>query len=140
MLNSPVIVPITLSANGDVIDQNAFNVPLGAEYEVTEVAESHAVLGTDGSAVTLDVKRCTGTQTPAQGTTLLSSTFDLKGTINTIVRKVRGAGLASGNQAVRTIRSGDRVAIDITGTTTAVAGVALTLTLVQTRKGTNRGR
>lgn len=141
MLNSPLILSIPMTVNGDVIDTPAFCVPFGCEFEITEVMETHAVLGTDGAAVTLDVKRCTGTQTPAQGTSMLSSTFDLKATINTVVRKIRGAGLLAGSAWVRTLRAGDRLAIDITGTTTSVAGVNVTVVLVQTRRqGGSRGR
>lgn len=143
MLNSPLILTIPMTVNGDVIDTPAFIVPLGCEYELTEAMESHAALGTDGSAVTLDVKRSTGTQTPAQGTSLLSSTFDLKAAINTVVRKVRGAGLVGGLGAIslRTIRPGDRLCVDITGTPTSVAGLVVTLVLVQTRRqGSSRGK
>lgn len=141
MLNSPIILTANLVANGDIIDTPIFAVPLGCEYEVTEVMESHAVLGSDGAAVTLDVKRCTGTQTPAQGTSVLSSTFDLKGTINTVVRKVRGAGLVTGGVYLRTLRPGDRLCLDVTGTPTSVAGTVVTIVLVQTRRqGSSRGK
>lgn len=141
MLNSPLIINVPMTVNGDVIDTPAFIVPLGCEYELTEVAETHAVLGTDGGAVSLDVKRSTGTQTPAQGTSLLSSTFDLKAAINTVVRKVRGAGIVAGSISLRTLRAGDRLCFDITGTPTSVAGVVVTAVLVQTRRqGSSRGR
>lgn len=141
MLNSPVIVTANLVANGDIIDTPIFIAPLGCEYEVVEVSETHAVLGSDGAAVTLDLKRCSGTQTPALGTSLLTSLFDLKAVINTVVRKVRGNGLLLGNQSVRTIRSGDRLCLDVTGTPTSVAGTVVVVVLVQTRRqGGNRSR
>lgn len=105
-----------------------------ADYELLSVAEVHEVLGTDGSAVTLDVKKCTGVQAAASGTSMLLTTFNLKATVQTIVTKnVANAGLAV-LQSSRRVVAGERIALDFGGTMTAVAGVNVTVTLKRLRR------
>lgn len=101
------------------------------DYELAQVQEVHEVLGTDGGAVALDIVKCTGTQTAAQGTTMLRSTFDLKAAINTVVKKnLSNAGLTL-TAANRLIRNGERVALSFSGTMTAVAGLRVQATLIR---------
>ncbi|MCB1512452.1 MAG: hypothetical protein KDJ36_16250, partial [Hyphomicrobiaceae bacterium] len=52
-----VVITVTLPTAASVVDQSVFIADRA--YEVLSVAESHVVAGTDGSAVTLDVKKCT---------------------------------------------------------------------------------
>lgn len=128
---APVVVSVSLPLNGDAVDQNVFIAD--REYTVEAVRESHAVAGSDVGAVTLDVKKATGTTAIASGTTVLGSTFDLKGTANTVVTKTRAnAGVVS--TPVATLSAGDRLGFDITGTTTAVAGVCVSIVLNPTGK------
>jgi hypothetical protein len=114
-------VSVVMALNADVVDQAIYvaNYPC----RVVAVREVHATAGTDASAVTLDIKKCTGTQAPSAGTTVLGATVNLKGTANTVQAP------AVVETAVATLAVGDRLAVDITGTTTAVAGVALTVSL-----------
>jgi hypothetical protein len=90
--------------------------------EVVSVREGHSTAGSDGAAVSLDVKKCTGTTAPASGTTVLASTFDLKSTINTVVTKNATSGLTT-TLANRKLDTGDRLALDYTGTLTALVGI-----------------
>jgi hypothetical protein len=90
--------------------------------EVVSVNEVHSVAGSDGSAVALDVMKCVGTEAPASGTTVLSSTFDLKSTANTPVRKTAASGLTA-TLANRKLDTGDRLSLNYTGTLTALVGV-----------------
>lgn len=90
--------------------------------EVFWVAESHTVAGTDAGSVTLDIEKLTGTTAPGSGTSILASTFDLKGTINTVVQK-SGLDLSTARQLV----NGDRLCLKLTGTLTDVAGCQVTL-------------
>lgn len=123
---APVVVTVQLPLNGDVVDQNVFIADRG--YIVESVRESHATAGTDAGAVTLDVVKATGTTAVASGTTVLGSTFDLKGAINTVVAKDRAnAGVVT--TAAARLDAGDRLGINITGTTTASAGVCVTAVL-----------
>lgn len=98
-------------------------------FECQSVMEIHETLGTDGGAVTLDVKKATGTQAATAGTSFLATTFNLKAAINTVVRKNRSnAGFltTAAGIAARTISAGERHAIDFTGVMTAVSGVNVT--------------
>jgi hypothetical protein len=87
-----------------------------------------AVAGSDGGAVSLQLRKCTGTQAPSAGTALLTNNtntgFDLKATANTVQS---GALVASA--ASLTLAAGDRLALDVTGTPTAVAGVQVEIDL-----------
>lgn len=120
-------ITVVMGANADVVDTNVFIAD--KPYELIGVQEVHNVLGTDAGAVTLDVKKCTGTTAVASGTTILATTFDLKATINTVVKKTLSNGGLSATAASRFLAAGDRVVIDITGVTTAVAGLAVLITL-----------
>lgn len=105
-----------------------------ADYEVVEACEVHETLGADGAAVTADVVKCTGTQTAAQGASVLAAAFDLKATINTVVRKTASSGL-SATAANKRITKGDRIAIKFTGTLTSVTGLCIQVTLKQRTAG-----
>ena len=104
--------------------------------EVLWVSEVHAVAGSDGSAVTLDIEKLTGTTAPGSGTSVLASTYDLKGTANTVVIK-EGVDLSlTGNN--RQLNEQDRLALVDTGTLTAVASVQVTLYCKYLGRGTYR--
>jgi hypothetical protein len=123
---APNVIKVMLPLNGDNVDQNVFicDRPYVLEY----VAESHATAGTDAGAVTLVVRKCTGTQAVTSGTSLQVTSIDLKGTANTVqVRSVPNGGLVA--EATRTFTTGDRVALDFTGTITALAGTCVTIVM-----------
>lgn len=119
------------------VDAWLFTVPTGAEYEIVEALETHTVAGSDGSAVTADVVKAAAGTAPGSGTSMLSSTFNLKSTANTPVDKIKGSGLAT-TQVARIIRSGQQLGINFGGTLTALAGCAITVVLKTTRKASNR--
>lgn len=85
----------------------------------------HIVAGNDAGAVTLQVRKCTGTQAPAAGTALLTNNtnagFDLKAAANTVQ-----TGALVGTAASLVMAVGDRLALDLTGTPTALAGLTVT--------------
>ena len=116
-------------------------VPSGAEYELVEAIETHSVVGSDGSAVTVDVVKASPGTAPGSGTSLLGTAFNLKSTANTPVHKYKGgtstAALAS-SQVTRTVRSGQQIGLNFTGTLTASAGVSVTLVFALRRKGSYR--
>ena len=119
------------------VDAILFIVEDGASYEVMETNEAHTVAGSDGSAVTADLTRCAAGTAPGSGSTVLSSTFNLKSTANTPVSKVRGNGLAAA-QASRILSSGQMLCLNLTGTLTALAGMNLNVFLKQLRPGNAR--
>lgn len=93
---------------------------------VSQITEVHAVLGTDGSDVTLQVDKLTGTTAPGGATavSLLTTPFSLKSTINTVV-----TGVLSVVVGAIQLNTGDRIALHLTGTPTSVANVTITLVL-----------
>jgi len=77
------------------------------------------VVGSDLSAVTATIEKCTGTDAPGAGTSLhASGSFDLKGTVDT----AQGAVL-SATAATLAFAAGDRLALNVDGTTTAATGI-----------------
>ncbi len=90
------------------------------ECNVTEVREVHQILGTDASAVTLNIEKLTGTQALDNGVDVLASTIDLKGTINTVV-----TGTLTTTVADKQLTRGDRLAMNETGDLTALVGVTV---------------
>lgn len=132
---APKVVTIHFPTNAAILtagDCAAF-IP-DTSYELESATEVHGTLGTNGSAVTLDVVKCTTTQTPAQGTSMLASTFNLKATINTIIEKALSNGGLATAQPTRQVAKGDRVAIVLGGTLTAVTGVCVTLVFKPLRR------
>src|SRR3990172_7290323 len=84
-IKSPVIISVNLSLSADMIDKNIFIAD--RTYKIKEIKEAHTTAETTAATLTLDIKKCTGTTIPASGDTILSSTFDMKATANTIVSK-----------------------------------------------------
>lgn len=82
--------------------------------------EVHTAAGTDASAVTLDIEKLTGTQAPGAGVSILKDTFDLKGTADTIQSTL--PTLTSND---RNLFKDDRIALEVTGTLTAVENVTI---------------
>lgn len=83
--------------------------------ELVAVKEVHGTAGSDGSAVTLAVERLQGTETSGNGDQVATG-INLKGTANT----TQTATLTT-TASNLVFAAGDRVGINVTGTTTAVA-------------------
>lgn len=117
-----LVAQCNMPLNADVIDRQFFVAPVACE--VVAVSEVHGTAGSDGSAVTLQVERLQGTEAPGgNGDALLSPTINLKGTANTV---------QSGTLVTTTVvqlAAGDRLGVNITGTTTAVADAVVTVLL-----------
>ena len=106
-----------------VADVQFFTAPV--KCEVVSIREIHAVAGSDGSAVSGTIRRCQGTEAATAGDDLLGSTkLDLKGTALT-----EQAPALTSTTANLTLEAGDRLSLDVTGTTTALAGVIVTVLL-----------
>lgn len=113
-----IVVPVAAAT----VDSNVF-IATGP-CEVVGVSEVHTVAGTDAGAVTLDVTKCDGTEAPASGVSVLNATFDLKGTANTVV----DAALTATKANLKLV-DGERLAINVTGTLTSLAGGVVTIRL-----------
>ena len=106
-----------------VADVQFFTAPV--KCEVVAVREIHTGAGTDGSAVTGTIRRCQGTEAATAGDDLLGDTkLDLKGTA--LTEQAPALTATNGNLVLEV---GNRLALDVTGTTTSLAGVILTVLL-----------
>jgi hypothetical protein len=119
---SNVVLTIPFPAAADAVDQNVFLCDRA--YKVVSVTEVHSTAGTDGSAVSVAVKKASSTTAIGSGTNVLTSTFNLKGTANTVQ-----TGVLSATAADSVLASGDRLGLDFTGVTTSLAGGVVTIVL-----------
>ena len=109
--------------SGTVADVQFWTAPV--DCEVVAVREVHVTAGTDGSAVSGTIRRCQGTEAATAGDDLLGDTkIDFKGTALT-----EQAPALTATTANLTLEADDRLSLDVTGTTTALAGVILTVLL-----------
>lgn len=121
----PVFLPGTSAATAG--NYTIFYVANSA-VEITAVREVHTTAGSDAGAVNVNIEKLTGTQAPGAGVALLTNNtnagFDLKGTANTVQ-----AGTLTATTANLQLAAGDRLALKLTGTPTAVASVVATVTV-----------
>ena len=105
------------------LDANGFIVPTA--MRVAAIKGAWTVVG--GSGAKCFVRKCTGTQAPSAGTTIISATaatgfnsdgsFDLTSAVNTV-----RTGLLAATEATLRLASGDRIALDFAGTLTGLEG------------------
>ena len=112
-----------------VADVQFFTAPV--KCQVITIREIHTVAGSDGSAVTATISRCQGTEAATAGDDLLGTTkIDLKGTALTEQKfDAADSGELTSTAANLILEAGDRLSLDVTGTTTAVAGVIISVLL-----------
>lgn len=85
--------------------------------------ERHGTAGSDASAVTLDIEKLASGTAKGSGTSMVATTFDLKGTANTPQLILPSTTIAN-----RRLDRGEAVALKPTGTLTALKDVVVTLT------------
>lgn len=99
--------------NASSIDKTFFVAT--RRYYVKAISGSPTVAGSDGGAVTAVIKKASGTTAIASGTALHSSSYNLKGTADTVQN-------LTVTEADSMIEVGDRIGVDFTGTLTAAVG------------------
>lgn len=107
------------ATNANLADCTLFCAPFPCE--ILYIVECHGTKGSNGSAVTIVPRKCTGTTALASGTALLVTAFDAKST-----NLIPVVGVLSSTRATRTFATGDRFVLDFTGTLTALADVNVT--------------
>lgn len=106
---------------GSVADVQFFTAPV--KCRVVGIREVHETAGTDGGFVNGTIRRCRGTEAATAGDDLLGTTkINFKGAALT-----SQAPALTGTTANLTLEAGDRLSLDVTGTTTALAGVIITV-------------
>jgi len=91
---------------------------------VTGFQEVHQTAGNDAGAVTLMLEKLTGTTAPGSGSDVLSTTLSLKATADTVQDGALTLTLAD-----KTLKVGDRLALEDTGTLTTLANVTVKVEL-----------
>jgi len=105
-----------------VADIQFFTAPV--KCQVVAVREVHVTAGNDAGTVTGTIRRCQGTEAATAGDDLLSATINFKGTA--LTEQTPALTTTSGDLI---LEAGNRLALDVTGTTTALAGVIVTVLL-----------
>ena len=106
-----------------VADVQFFTAPV--KCQVVGIREVHETAGSDGGAVTGTIRRCQGTEAATAGDDLLGTTkINFKGTALT-----EQTPALTDTTANLILEAGDRLSLDVTGTTTALAGVIVTVLL-----------
>lgn len=86
--------------------------------KIMKIEEIHGTAGNDASAVTGHITKESGTQAAGSGVSLMSGTFNLKGTADT-----RQQATLTSNEDYLKFQPGDRLSFKLTGTATAVANL-----------------
>ena len=118
----------SLKANGSLVTEEFFIAD--RDYEVVDVSEVHSTAGSDGGSVTIDVQIDKGTTAPGSGTSVLGTTFNAKGTANTVQYAGDGTITLTTARRKRLLSQGDRLCVVYTGVLTALVGVDVTVSLV----------
>ena len=106
-----------------VADVQFFTAPV--KCQEVGIREVHATAGIDAGAVTGTIRRCQGTEAATAGDDLLGTTkINFKGTALT-----EQTPALTDTTANLILEAGDRLSLDVTGTTTALAGVIVTVLL-----------
>ena len=122
-LSTEQFIVATQYIGGTVADVQFFTAPV--KCEVVGIREVHAVAGDDSGAVSGTIRRCQGTEAATAGDDLLGSTkLNFKGTALT-----EQAPALTGTTANLILDAGDRLSLDVTGTTATLAGVIVTVLL-----------
>lgn len=87
--------------------------------------EVHQTKGTDGSAVTLQIEKLTGTTAAGSGNSLLGTALSLKATDNTVQ-----TGTLVVTTGYTTLAIGDRLAMKLSGTPTSLSTVSILTELI----------
>ncbi len=91
---------------------------------ITKFQEVHQTAGTDGSAVTVNLEKLTGTEAIDSGDDILSTALSLKATINSVQ-----TGALTLTLTDRSLKAGDRLALKDAGVLTNVANVTINIEL-----------
>ena len=109
-------------ANADITTRR-FHI-FGAAGRIISIEEIHTTAGNDSGAVTGHVTKESSGQAPGTGVSLMSGTFNLKGTANTL----QSATLASNGRYLE-FAENDSLSFKLTGTATTAAGICLRVTV-----------
>lgn len=121
-----VLAVYNMNANAGLVDTQFFLAL--QDMKVTAAYCAFTVLGTDASAVNVQITKDTSTNAPGAGTDLLTNStnagFNLKSAINTVQ-----TGALTATAATLRLAPGNRLSVDFAGTLTAVAGLVVVVVM-----------
>lgn len=123
----PQTVSFAIGANGSIGTTTFFIAD--RVYYIQSISEVHKTAGTNGSAVTAVITHEKGNTASGSGSTVMTTTFDLKGTANTVQTATLNGQLNLSSDTVLVLQPGDRLSFVPTGTLTTLAGVVVTVVL-----------
>jgi hypothetical protein len=108
-------------ANGNIVTTR-FHI-FNYSGKITKITEIHSTAGNDAAAVTGHITKETSGQAPGDGTSVMSGTFNLKGTADTEQTATLSTALNNDGTSVLSFSAGDMLSFKLTGTATTAAGV-----------------
>ena len=120
MKEGPGLLEVSFAYPATPIDEPFFVA--NRKWRVKAIRVRPLIAGTDGGAVTAEIRKAASGTAIASGTLLHSGTINLKGTANTNLVPTLSTTAADLEIAV-----GDAIGLDVTGTTTAARGVVTVL-------------
>lgn len=132
---SPMVQSIQFAvATNASLGATTFFVATQTMY-IQAITEVHKTAGTNGSAVTAVITRERGNQAPGAGTSLMTNSFNMKGTINVNQSANLNGQINSVTDPLLVLVAGDRLSFATTGVLTTLAGVVVTVYLTPGSKG-----
>lgn len=122
--DAPVYKEFTQATPAELSNTVIFNSD--GDYQIDKVTYSHTVAGTDVGAVSMVLRRAATGASISSGDTVHTSSYNLKGTVNTPT----DVTLTPANTL---LKNTDRIGVTIAGTPTAVAGVHVTVRMKRIR-------
>lgn len=125
----PMRTPIvfTLATNASLVTQRFFIADMN--YEIVGITESHATA--DGAANTAYITKEINGQAPGAGTAVMTNTFDMNGTANTVLAATLNArsnpGFFGNGEPTISVKRGEMLSFKIASAVTSLAGVQITL-------------
>lgn len=140
-LSDVIVIPLYRQVTAAGAAANCYGFISDGYYEVVEVRKRHSVNG--GAAAAVDVQKTPAGTALGAGTSVLGSTFDLTANANSATggQKLRSGSGATALATARTscqLAPGDSLGVVLTGTLTALVGLALDVVLKRIRPNRER--
>lgn len=120
-------VKFNLATTASLVTQHFFIVP--SACRLVGITEIHATAESTATTLTAYIEKLTGTTAPGSGSTVMSGTFDLKATANTLqTATLSMPTTGDSSDPLLQFAAGDRVGIKISAAATELAGVVVCLT------------
>ncbi len=120
------IVDFPLATAASLITQHFMIIPTACR--LVGISEIHATAESTAATMTAYIEKLTGTTAPGSGTTLMSGTFNMKATANTVQTATLSEPTTgdSTDSAIQ-LATGDRIGIKFSTTGTELAGLVVTM-------------